>query len=97
MDFWEFFVQTVLSVWRGRGHWVRSGSRPGKGALKIAEYNIKEHLAKGKGKGKEMGSGNESGGRKERTNGKKSGLIKEGQALKWKKKMEKRGIKEILS
>lgn len=43
-----------------------------------------------------MGSGNESGGRKERTNGKKSGLIKEGQALKW-KQMEKRGIEESLS
>lgn len=78
----KFFAQTVLAVWRGRGHWARGGSRPGKEELKIAEYNIKEHLAKGKGKRKEMGSGNESGGRKERTNGKKSGLIKEGQALK---------------
>lgn len=39
-----------------------------------------------------MGSGSESGGRKERTNGEKSGLIKEGQALKW-----KRGIRESLS
>lgn len=96
LDFEETFAQTVLSVWRGRGHWAGGRSRPGKEELKIAEYNIKEHLAKGKGKRKEMGSGNESGGRKERTNGKKSGLIKEGQALKW-KKMEKRGIKESLS
>lgn len=97
LDFEEIFAQIVLSVWRGRGHWVRGGSRPGKEELKIAEYNIKERLAKGKGKRKEMGSGNESGGRKERTNGKKSGLIKEGKALKWKKNMEKRGIEESLS
>lgn len=85
MDFEEIFAQIILSVWRGRGHWTGGRSRPGKKELKIAEYKIKEHLAKGKGKGKEMGSGNESGGRKERTNEKKSGLIKEGQALKWKK------------
>ena len=62
----------------------QGGSRPGKEELKIAE-KIREHLAKGKGKRKEtaqMGSGNESGGREDRTKGKKSELIKEGQALK---------------
>lgn len=52
LDFEETFAQTVLSVWRGRGHWAGGRSRPGKEELKIAEYNIKEHLAKGKGKRK---------------------------------------------
>jgi len=50
-------------------------------------------LEKGKGKRKEtakMGSGNESGGREESTNGKKSGLIKEGQPLEWKRSAKER-------
>lgn len=68
-----------------------SGSRPGKKALKIAECKIREHLKKGKGKRKEtakMGNGNESGGREESTKGKKSGLIKEGQSLEWKRSVK---------
>lgn len=35
-----------------------------------------------------MRSGNESGGREESTNGKKSGLIKEGQSLEWKRRVK---------
>lgn len=62
------------------------GAGPGKKGLKIAEYKTREYLEKGKGKRKErakMGSGNESGETEESTNGKKSGLTKEGQYLDW--------------
>lgn len=74
-----------------RWYWVRGRSGPGKKELKIAECKIREYLGKGKGKRKEtakMGSGNESGEREESTNGKKSGLIKEGQSLEWKRRVK---------